>query len=109
MTAALATLAWPGNSDSLLKSRRWQDGASERKYDMTTLGKLQIGERARVTGYTVDDAGYRHQLLALGLTPGTELDVVRFAPLGDPMQIRVRGTSLFLRKNDAEVITVEKL
>jgi ferrous iron transport protein A len=47
--------------------------------------------------------------LALGLTPGAQLDVVRFAPLGDPMEIRVRGASLFLRKADAQTIHVEKL
>ena len=76
---------------------------------MTTLGDLQVGECATVTGYAVDDPGYRHQLLALGLTPGVELAVVRFAPLGDPMQIRVRGSSLFLRKSEANFIRVEKL
>lgn len=76
---------------------------------MKTLGELKIGDRARVAGYAIDDPGYRHQLLALGLTPGAELDVVRLAPLGDPMQIRVRGSSLFLRKADAAVIAVEKL
>jgi len=76
---------------------------------MTTLGDLQVGECATVTIYAVDDPGYRHQLLALGLTPGVELAVVRFAPLGDPMQIRVRGSSLFLRKSEANFIRVEKL
>jgi len=76
---------------------------------MTTLGDLQVGECAKVTGYAIDDPGYRHQLLALGLTPGAELTVVRFAPLGDPMEIRVRGSSLFLRRGDATSIRVEKL
>jgi ferrous iron transport protein A len=81
----------------------------EGKRSMTTLGELNIGDRARVTGFTVDDAGFRHQLLALGLTPGAQLDVVRFAPLGDPMEIRVRGSALFLRKTEAAAIKVEKL
>ncbi|MDP2170082.1 MAG: FeoA family protein [Rhodocyclaceae bacterium] len=76
---------------------------------MTTLGDLQLGDRARITGYTINDPGYRHQLLALGLTPGVELDIVRFAPFDDPMEIRVRGSSLFLRKGDAAFIHVEKL
>lgn len=76
---------------------------------MTTLGELQLGDRARITGYAVEDPAYRHQLLALGLTPGVEIDVVRFAPFGDPMEIRVRGSSLFLRKGDATSIHVEKL
>jgi ferrous iron transport protein A len=76
---------------------------------MTTLGELKAGESARVSGFANDDTSYRHQLLALGLTPGAQLDVVRFAPLGDPMEIRVRGASLFLRKADAQTIHVEKL
>lgn len=76
---------------------------------MATLGELNVGDRARVTGYTVQDAAYRHQLLAHGLTPGAEVDVVRFAPLGDPMEIRVRGAALFLRKAEASAIEVEKL
>lgn len=76
---------------------------------MTMLGELLQGERARVTGFTVEDPAYRHQLLALGLTPGAELAVTRFAPLGDPMQISVRGSALFLRKADASAIEVEKL
>lgn len=76
---------------------------------MTTLDKLNIGNRARVAGYAVEDPGYRRQLLALGLTPGAELDVIRFAPLGDPMEIRVRGSALFLRKAEAASIEVERL
>ena len=76
---------------------------------MQTLGELKPGDSARVTGYASEDAGYRHLLLALGLTPGTHVEVVRFAPLGDPMQIRVRGAALFLRKADANVIRVEEL
>ncbi len=76
---------------------------------MTTLGELKAGDSARVSGFAIDDASYRQQLLALGLTPGARLEVVRFAPLGDPMEIRVRGSALFLRKADAGVISVEKL
>ncbi len=74
---------------------------------MRTLGELKPGESARVTGYASEDASYRHQLLALGLTPGAQVEVVRFAPLGDPMHIRVRGSALFLRKADANIIRVE--
>jgi ferrous iron transport protein A len=74
-----------------------------------TLGELRPGESALVTGFTLDEPDYRHQLLALGLTPGARVDVVRCAPFGDPMQVRVRGTQLFLRKADAKNIFVEKL
>lgn len=76
---------------------------------MTTLGELQIGDRARVTGFTNSDTGYRRKLLALGLTPGSEIGIVRVAPMGDPVEIRVRGSSLSLRKEEAASLNVEKL
>ncbi|MBS3935269.1 MAG: ferrous iron transport protein A [Sulfuritalea sp.] len=76
---------------------------------MTTLGELDAGDSARVSGYAIEDAAYRHQLLALGLTPGAQVDVVRLAPLGDPLQLRVRGSMLFLRRSDAAAVVVEKL
>jgi len=75
---------------------------------VTLLGELEPGEHARVAGYRNEDPAYRAQLLALGLTPGALAEVVRRAPLGDPIQIRVRGAALFLRKSDANVIVVEK-
>ena len=74
---------------------------------MTTLGTLSSGHRCRITGYASSDVSYCHQLLALGMTPGAEVQVIRLAPLGDPIQIRVRGSSLFLRKADADVVRVE--
>lgn len=76
---------------------------------MANLSELKAGERARILGYANDDPAFRGQLLPLGLTPGAQVEVVRFAPFGDPMQIRARGSALFLRKADATVVLVEKL
>jgi len=45
----------------------------------------------------------------MGLIPGTEFMVTRFAPLGDPVEIKIRGFSLTLRKNEASVLQIEKL
>ena len=50
---------------------------------------------------------YVQQLMRLGLTPGTTFRVVRHAPMGDPIEIRVRGYSLALRPEEADVIEVE--
>lgn len=72
----------------------------------TTLKMLKVGERARVSGYAAGCPGYRHRLLTMGLTPGTEILVTRLAPLGDPVEVEVRGYSLSLRKNEAEVLRV---
>ena len=73
------------------------------------LGQLQPGERGRVTGFEQGDRAFRQKLLAMGLTTGAELDVVRVAPLGDPMEIRVRGSSLSLRRDEAAIVRVESL
>lgn len=74
----------------------------------STLKKLMVGDHARVVGFTEGSATYRRKLLAMGLTPGTELSVVRVAPLGDPVEIRVRGTAITLRKDEAEALQIEK-
>ena len=74
----------------------------------TTLRDLAVGDRGRVAGYEEGGRAYRKKLLSMGLTPGAELEVVRVAPMGDPVEIRVRGTSVSLRKGEAESLQVEK-
>ncbi|MFV1959943.1 MAG: ferrous iron transport protein A [Planctomycetota bacterium] len=65
-----------------------------------TLADLPPGEGGRIAG--IDGGDVLHQrLLELGLTEGTDVLVVRYAPLGDPMEIRVRGYFLTLRRKDA--------
>ena len=49
----------------------------------------------------------RKRLLDMGLTPDTDIEVVRVAPFGDPIQIRIRGYCLSLRKSEAEHVEVE--
>ena len=73
------------------------------------LGELAAGERGRVVGYQRGDRSYREKLLSMGLTPGTEFSVVRLAPLGDPVEINVRGYAVSLRKGEAQLLRVEKL
>jgi len=74
-----------------------------------TLKELLAGDRARVTGYLQSGGACRRRLLSMGLTPGAELTVARVAPMGDPMEIRVRGFALSVRKAEAEIVSVEKL
>ena len=76
---------------------------------MTTISELKVGDRAKVAGYTDTGRGYRRKLLTMGLTPGAEISVTRLAPMGDPVEIRVRGFSLSLRKEEAAALNVEKL
>ena len=72
------------------------------------LGALRTGERARVRLGTMDHP-VSQRLLAMGLLPGTELEVVQVAPLGDPVEIEFRGMRLSLRKADAAAVEVERL
>jgi len=74
-----------------------------------TLKDLATGDKGRVTGFGEGSKAYRRKLLAMGLTPGVELSVTRYAPMGDPVEIRVRGFSLSLRKHEAAALQVERL
>ena len=70
------------------------------------LSELEPGGRGRVTevGGDVDAA---RRLMDLGVVRGTTVEVIRRAPLGDPLEVRVRGFMLTLRRSEAEHITVE--
>lgn len=70
---------------------------------------LVPGDRVRILGYKGLAASYRNRLLSMGLTPGTEILVQNVAPLGDPVEIKVRGFSLCLRRPEAAAIEVERL
>jgi len=74
-----------------------------------TLDQLSIGTHARIVGFTETENNFRRKLLALGIMPGAQIEVRRFAPLGDPMQIQLRGSSISLRKQEASIIQVEIL
>lgn len=73
------------------------------------LSDLAVGSKARVVGYDPKARAYRQKLLTMGLTPGTEFIVRRLAPLGDPIDIEVRGYHLSLRKAEAIVIKVQEV
>ncbi len=73
------------------------------------LSEIKVGHTARVVRFTAGDKVYRHRLIAMGLLPGTEFKVVRIAPLGDPIEIHLRGFSLSLRKQEASVLHLEEV
>jgi ferrous iron transport protein A len=68
-----------------------------------TLADLPKGSRARVVSCAGRD-GVIQRLLEMGLTEGVEVEVLRFAPLGDPIEIRLRGYALSLRREDARCV-----
>ena len=71
-----------------------------------TLDKLPLGQEAVITAVGGEGA-LRCRLLDMGLIPKTRVRVEKVAPLGDPLELRVRGYSLSLRKEDAGKIAVE--
>ncbi len=73
------------------------------------LRDLAVGCTGRVVGYEQTARSYKGKLLAMGLTPGTEFTVTRHAPLGDPVEIQVRGFKLSLRKDEANALFVEEI
>lgn len=73
---------------------------------MRTLAELQPGERGTVVGVR-GDADAARRMMDMGVIRGTTVEVVRRAPLGDPMEVRLRGFMLTLRRAEAEHITVE--
>lgn len=74
---------------------------SERK-----LSELKKGDRAKVTSIR-GGGGIGQRLMDMGLTTGSEIEMQGVAPLGDPIEIRVRGYKLSLRKNEAAAVLVE--
>lgn len=75
----------------------------------TKLKELPAGSTGVVEGFARSNPAYRDRLLSMGLTKGTSFEVIRVAPLGDPVEIRLRGFSLSLRKDEADAILVRKL
>ena len=73
-----------------------------------TLDQLQPGERARILEIRGDDEA-ADRLMEMGLVEETPLQIVKFAPLGDPIEIAVRGYHLTLRKIEAKNVEVEKI
>ncbi len=72
-----------------------------------TLDELKIGNEAEITAVGGEGA-LRLRLLDMGLIPGTAVTVVKAAPLGDPIEISVRGYSLTIRKSDAANIEIRE-
>ncbi len=73
-----------------------------------TLNTLIPGERCVIERIELGTTSVRQRLLEMGLTKGTNVEVIRFAPMGDPIEISVRGYRLSLRRVEAESVIVLK-
>ncbi len=74
----------------------------------TTLNLLQPGECGIVENITTANPKLKMRLLELGLLKGTTIELIRYAPLGDPIEIKIRGYRLSIRKVEAESVIIAK-
>ncbi|MDY3255063.1 MAG: ferrous iron transport protein B [Lachnospiraceae bacterium] len=70
------------------------------------LNELEIGKKAKIIS-VAGEGQLRHHILDMGLIPGTVVTLVKYAPMGDPMELLVRGYELTLRVDDAKLIGIE--
>ena len=76
--------------------------------DAEPLSGLLPGQRGRVVAVDVADS-QKSRILEMGFTVGVTIEVVRFAPMGDPMELKVRGAHISIRKADAAGLRVQRL
>jgi ferrous iron transport protein A len=72
---------------------------------MSTLATLPVGSRSKVVRVAGDDE-ISVRLMEMGLTPGVEFELIGMAPLGDPLELELRGYRLSLRKSEAARVEV---
>jgi ferrous iron transport protein A len=84
-----------------------KDSSSEyiRAKASLTLDKLPLGTQARVLGVSSESPVAR-RLIEMGVVPGVPVQVIRAAPLGDPIEVRVRNYHLAIRRHEGQAITV---
>lgn len=75
---------------------------------MKTLKDAKVGETVKVVKLHGQGA-IKRRIMDMGITKGVQIYVRKFAPLGDPMELQVRGYELSLRKADADIIEIEKI
>lgn len=73
---------------------------------MKTLRQAQVGQTVRVVRLHGEGA-LRRRMMDMGITKGTEIFIRKIAPLGDPIEVNIRGYELTLRRDDAEIVEVE--
>lgn len=73
---------------------------------MKTLRQVKVGETVKIVKLHGEGA-VKRRIMDMGITKGAEVRVRKVAPLGDPIEVTVRGYELSLRKDDAEIIEVE--
>ncbi len=78
--------------------------------EVMNLTEVPVTSQCRILNAAVDNRELQSRLYALGMYPGVSVDILRFAPTGDPIQVRIGGTTLLsIRRQEAELVSVEAL
>jgi Fe2+ transport system protein FeoA len=75
---------------------------------LVSLSRLRPGERGTIEQVAKGQVNVRQRLLEMGLYKGTIVEFIRSAPMGDPIEVRINGANLSLRRAEAEAIIVKK-
>lgn len=86
---------------------RFLDRIGEAMHEMT-LNSLKPGERGTIDRITTSAPKIRERLMEMGLIRGTPVELIRYAPMGDPIEVKVKGYRLSLRRVEAESVVVKK-
>ena len=78
-----------------------------KRKNTSTLSNLKVGQRAKVIGIKIKEPELKRHLLDMGITKGTEILIKKTSPLGNPVDIELRGYELCMRKEDLKNIYVE--
>ena len=73
--------------------------------NIVLLGQMSVGQRGIIDDFAFETDGYE-RIEEMGVTPGETVEIVRYAPFGDPIEIKIRGYLLSLRKQEADRIKV---
>lgn len=76
---------------------------------VTKLGELKVGQKGKILALNIANKPIRRHLLDMGLTVGTIVEIKKIAPMGDPVDIELRGYELCIRKEEMKNIDVEVL
>ena len=79
---------------------------SKEKTNLVMLSEMSVGQRGIIDDFSSETDGYE-RIEEMGVTPGEPVEIIRYAPLGDPIEIKVRGYHLSLRKQEADRIKVK--
>jgi ferrous iron transport protein A len=71
------------------------------------IAEMHVGQSGQLLGHVGKDKAYRHKLLRMGLVKGVRFTILRVAPMGDPVEIEIKGFNLVLRRAEADVLEVE--